>query len=95
MLRDGTIDAAGDRGPADRRVVETAPESLAPVFASVAQQEALSSAVTALGGDPGEVARRSPQASPTVTALEPQPERDAAQIVAGFVAGILLFITAS
>jgi len=63
------------------------------VLGSLAQQEALSSAVTELGGDPGEVGREIAQAAPDVTALEPEPERDNAQIVAGFVAGILLFIS--
>ena len=38
------------------------PDSLTPVFASLAQQEALSSAVTDLGGDPGEVGRAIAQA---------------------------------
>ena len=69
------------------------PDMLAPVFASLAQQEALSSAVTDLGGDPGEVGREIAQATPDITALEPEPEQDGAQIVAGFVAGILLFIS--
>jgi ABC-2 type transport system permease protein len=69
------------------------PDALAPVLGSLAQQEALSSAVTELGGDPGEVGREIAQAAPAVTALEPEPERDSAQVVAGFVAGILLFIS--
>ena len=63
------------------------------MFASLAQQEALSSAVTDLGGDPGDGRPRDRAGDPDVTALEPEPERDGAQIVAGFVAGILLFIS--
>jgi ABC-2 type transport system permease protein len=69
------------------------PDLLAPVFPTRAQQQALSSAVTHLGGDPGEVGREIAQATPDITALEPEPEQDGAQIVAGFVAGILLFIS--
>ncbi|WP_426593304.1 ABC transporter permease [Cellulomonas sp. McL0617] len=94
MLRDGTIDALiTSTDPLTVVVKEAPPASLAPVFASVAQQLALSSAVTDLGGDPAQVAQQIAAAAPTVTALEPPPERDSAQIVAGFVAGILLFVT--
>jgi ABC-2 type transport system permease protein len=94
LLTDGTIDALVTSTDPLTVVVHTKlSDSLAPTFASLAQQEALSSAVTALGGDPGEVGREIAQASPDVTALEPEPERDGGQIVAGFVAGILLFIS--
>ncbi|WP_421735087.1 ABC transporter permease [Cellulomonas sp.] len=94
LLKDGTIDALVTSTDPLAVVVHTElPDRLAPVFASLAQQEALSSAVTDLGGDPGEVGREIAQATPDVTALEPEPEQDSAQIVAGFVAGILLFIS--
>ena len=94
LLKDGTIGALVTSTDPLTVVVHTKlPDPLAPVFASLAQQEALSSAVTELGGDPGEVGREIAQASPAVTALEPEPERDGGQIVAGFVAGILLFIS--
>ncbi|WP_456844138.1 ABC transporter permease [Cellulomonas sp. P5_C6] len=94
LLKDGTIDALITSTDPLTVVVHTKlSDSLAPVFASLAQQEALASAVTSLGGDPGEVGREIAQASPAVTALEPEPARDGAQIAAGFVAGILLFIS--
>ncbi|MET0788671.1 MAG: ABC transporter permease [Cellulomonas sp.] len=94
LLKDGTIDALVTSTDPLTVVVHTKlSDALAPTFASLAQQEALSSAVTDLGGDPGEVGREIAQASPDVTALEPEPERDGGQIVAGFVAGILLFIS--
>jgi ABC-2 type transport system permease protein len=94
LLKDGTIDALVTSTQPLTVVVHTKlPDLLAPVFASLAQQEALSSAVTDLGGDPGEVGREIAQAAPDITALEPEPEQDGAQIVAGFVAGILLFIS--
>ncbi|KQY48143.1 sodium ABC transporter permease [Cellulomonas sp. Root137] len=94
LLKDGTIDALVTSTDPLTVVVHTKlPDMLAPVFASLAQQEALSSAVTDLGGDPGEVGREIAQATPDITALEPEPEQDGAQIVAGFVAGILLFIS--
>ncbi|WP_421743181.1 ABC transporter permease [Cellulomonas sp.] len=94
LLEDGTIDAlVASTDPLSVVVHTKLPDMLAPVFASLAQQEALSAAVTDLGGDPGEVGREIAQAAPDITALEPEPEQDGAQIVAGFVAGILLFIS--
>jgi ABC-2 type transport system permease protein len=94
QLRDGDLDALiSSTDPFTVVVHESAPEALAPVFASVAQQLALSTAITDLGGDPAEVGAQIASASPEVVALEPPPERDGAQVAAGFVAGILLFVT--
>jgi len=94
LLKDGTVSAVvTGTDPLTVLVHTELPDALAPVLGSLAQQEALSSAVTELGGDPGEVGREIAQAAPDVTALEPEPERDSAQVVAGFVAGILLFIS--
>ncbi|KQY21860.1 sodium ABC transporter permease [Cellulomonas sp. Root485] len=94
LLKDGTVSAVvTGTDPLTVLVHTELPDALAPVLGSLAQQEALSSAVTELGGDPGEVGREIAQAAPDVTALEPEPERDNAQVVAGFVAGILLFIS--
>ena len=94
LLKDGTVSAVvTGTDPLTVTVHTELPDALAPVLGSLAQQEALSSAVTDLGGDPGEVGREIAQAVPDVTALEPEPERDSAQVVAGFVAGILLFIS--
>ncbi|ROS31282.1 ABC transporter permease [Cellulomonas sp. PhB150] len=99
--------AAGEKllssGDADALVVATSPtleivvkqdlsDQLGSVFGSLAQQLALSSAVTDLGGDPAEVGKAVATAAPTVTALEPEPERDGGQIAAGVIVGILLFI---
>lgn len=93
-VKDGTVGAVvTGTDPLTVLVHTELPDALAPVLGSLAQQEALSSAVADLGGDPGEVGREIAQAAPDVTALEPEPERDSAQIVAGFVAGILLFIS--
>ncbi|GEK20361.1 ABC transporter permease [Cellulomonas xylanilytica] len=94
LLEDGTLSAVvTGTDPLTVTVHTSLSDSLTPVFASLAQQEALSSAVTDLGGDPGEVGRAIAQAEADVTALEPEPEQDSAQVVAGFVAGILLFIS--
>ncbi|WP_028045322.1 ABC transporter permease [Cellulomonas sp. URHE0023] len=94
LLRDGKIDAlVTSTDPFTVVVHESLPESLTPVFTSVAQQVALSSAITDLGGNPASVSAEIAAATPTVTALEPPPERDAAQVAAGFIAGILLFVT--
>ena len=94
LLTDGTLGAVvTGTDPLTVSVHTSLPDALTPVLASLAQQEALSAEVTDLGGDPGEVGRAIAQAAPDVTALEPEPERDTAQIAAGFVAGILLFIS--
>lgn len=66
--------------------------TLSPVFTGLAQQAALSGAVTDLGGDPSAVAQEIASAAPTVETLEPAEERDPAQIVTGMVGGILIFI---
>ncbi|WP_315093617.1 ABC transporter permease [uncultured Cellulomonas sp.] len=94
LLTDGTLVAlVTSTDPLEVTVQTSMPEQLIGVFATLAQQEALSSAITGLGGDAGEVGRAIAQAAPDVTALEPEPERDAGQIVAGFLSGILLFIS--
>lgn len=73
-------------------VQDDVPEPLQPVLASLAQQVALAGAVTDLGGDPAEVAGEVAGATPSVTTLGSPPEVDGAQIIAGYLAGILLFI---
>ncbi|MDC7122045.1 ABC transporter permease [Cellulomonas fimi] len=73
-------------------VQDAVPEPLQPVLASLAQQAALAGAVADLGGDPGQVAGDVAGAAPSVTTLGSPPEVDGAQIIAGYLAGILLFI---
>ena len=64
------------------------------MFASLAQQVALASAVTALGGDPARGrARDRAGVADRHRARAASRSATAAQIVAGFVAGILLFIS--
>ncbi|MCR6690591.1 ABC transporter permease [Cellulomonas sp.] len=93
-LRDGDVDlvVTSTEGTFDVHVESSVGESMRPVLAAFAQQLALASAVTELGGDPGDVAGQVAQAAPQVTALDPEPARDGGQIVAGYLAGILLFI---
>lgn len=94
LLRSGDIEALITAASPRLTVIvkEKLDDSLAPLLTSLAQQGALSSAVTSLGGDPAQVSSQIAQATPDVTSLEPPPEVDSGQIVAGFVAGILLFI---
>ena len=75
------------------RVESDVNQTMQPVLAAFAQQLALSSAVTDLGGDPADVSDQIASAAPQVTALEPEPARDGGQIIAGYLAGILLFIS--
>jgi len=95
QLRDGTLDAV---------VVSTTPTFAVEVheevddkgkalLGSLAQQLALAGAVTDLGGDPATVAQTVATAAPDVTVLDPKEPRDGGQIAAGYIAGILLFIT--
>jgi ABC-2 type transport system permease protein len=93
-VRDEDVDAALTGDPADFTVVvrsEPGPTQYA-LLTVLHQQAVLGSVVTELGGDPGEVASRLASATLDVRALDPAPERDGGQIVAGYVAGILLFL---
>ncbi|MFC8733066.1 ABC transporter permease [Luteimicrobium sp. NPDC057192] len=94
-VEDGSLDAALTGDPASFTVVvkKELDTTGTAVLTSLRQQTALASAVQKLGGNPAQVSQQLSTATLDVTALEPQPERDGAQIVAGYVAGILLFIT--
>ncbi len=94
LLRSGDIEALITAVSPQLTVIvkEKLDDSLAPLLTSLAQQGALTDAVTSLGGDPAAVTTQIAQATPDVTSLEPAPQVDGGQIVAGFVAGILLFI---
>ena len=94
LLKDGDIDAlvTVTSPQLSITVKEKLDRTLVPLFASLAQQQALVQAVTTLGGDPAQVSQQVARAAPAVTALQPAPVVDGAQIVAGYVAGILLFL---
>ncbi|HYN30170.1 MAG TPA: ABC transporter permease [Dermatophilaceae bacterium] len=93
-VRDGEVEAALI-GPADDFTVVVQSELdpfLSATLTVLRQQAALASAVTDLGGDPAAVQTQLAGATLTVKALKPPPERTGAQLVAGYVAGILLFL---
>lgn len=93
-VADGDLDAlllAPDDG-IGVLVEQEMPPGLAGVFSALAQQEALAAEVVDLGGDPEQVGAALAGAVPHVEALEQAEERDGAQIVAGFLAGILIFM---
>ncbi|MDM7831817.1 ABC transporter permease [Cellulomonas edaphi] len=94
LLRSGDVDALVVAVSPELEVVveQSLPDPLAAVFGSLAQQLTLGTAITELGGDPAQVARELSAAAPQVTALEPEPQRDGGQVVAGVIVGILLFI---
>ncbi|MCR6704011.1 MAG: ABC transporter permease [Cellulomonas sp.] len=94
-LRDGDLDlvVTAVDPTLDVQVKAAVDQTMQPVLAAFAQQLALASAVTDLGGDPADVSGQIAQAAPQVSALEPEPARDGGQIVAGYLAGILLFIS--
>ncbi len=93
-VRGEDVDAALVGGPTDFTVVvrsELDP-TLSATLTVLRQQAALDAAVTELGGDPAKVSAQLAAATLEVRALAPSPKRDGGQIVAGYVAGILLFI---
>jgi ABC-2 type transport system permease protein len=94
LLRSGEIEALVTAVSPTLTVVvnEKLDDSLAPLLTSLAQQGALTDAVSSLGGDAASISAQIAAATPAVTSLEPPTQVDGAQIVAGFVAGILLFI---
>jgi ABC-2 type transport system permease protein len=68
-------------------------DPLGVAFRTLAQQVALSSAVTDLGGDPQQVGKQIAGATPHLTTLEAPKQQDSGQIVAGYIVGILMFLT--
>jgi len=93
QVRDGDLDALLVETPTGFEVfvdsdLDTTLES---VFAAISQQQALSSEIKELGGDPDKVAQALVSATPTVTELDPN-DTDGAQVVAGYVVGILIFL---
>ncbi|MGY4643178.1 ABC transporter permease [Cellulomonas sp. URHB0016] len=95
LLKSGELDAlVTSTSPAlTVEVHQSLGDALAPVLGSLAQQLALGSAVNDLGGDPASVAADIAAAEPVVTSLEPPDTVDGAQVVAGYIAGILLFLS--
>ncbi|GII99177.1 ABC-2 type transport system permease protein [Sediminihabitans luteus] len=94
-VRDGDLAALVTGTPTDLEVVVDADldSTLSTALTSVSQQAALSAQVTALGGDPDEVATALATSAPEVTALSPGDTTDVAQIAAGLLVGILIFMS--
>jgi len=94
-VKDGSLDAAltGDAQSFMVVVKKDLDPTSAAVLTSLRQQTALTNAITQLGGDPSKVSQQLSDVTLDVAPLEPEAQRDGAQIVAGYVAGILLFIT--
>jgi len=94
-VEDGSLDAAltGDTTSFTVVVKKDLDSTSAAVLTSLRQQTALANAIQKLGGDPSAVSQQLSDVQLDVAPLQPQAQRDGAQIVAGYVAGILLFIT--
>jgi ABC-2 type transport system permease protein len=95
LLRSGDVDAliVATSPRLDVVVKQTLDDRGQSVLGALAQQLALQSAITDLGGDPAAVVAQVGSAAPVVTSLEPAKQQDAGQIVAGYITGILLFLT--
>jgi len=94
QVQDGDLDALVTGTGEDLTVVvdtELSP-GLTAVLTTLAQQAALADAVTALGGDPAQVAGDVATAEPTVRTIGEPSEFDPARYVTGLITGILLFM---
>jgi ABC-2 type transport system permease protein len=96
LINDGEIDAfvspaAG--GSLDVMVESTVNHALYPVLHGLAQQRALIEEVSAQGGDAGAVAAAMGSATVNVNALQPPPEVDPPQLLAGIFIGFLMFFS--
>lgn len=94
MVLAGTVDALLTGTPTELNVVvdRVLDPALEVVVSVVSQQQALSSEVTALGGDPAAVASAIAAAHPTVEAIGAASTVDDAQLVTGMLSGVLIFI---
>jgi ABC-2 type transport system permease protein len=93
LVKDGKLDALLTGSPEDLQVVvnKDLDPALESMFTAIAQQQALSSQIKGLGGDPDKVAESLLSAVPKVTQLDPS-ETDGGQVVAAYVVGILIFM---
>ena len=93
LVRDGKLDALLTGSPEQLGVVvdKDLDPKLESVFTAIAQQQALSGQIKALGGDPAKVADSLLSAVPKVTRLDPA-ETDSGKVVAAYVVGILIFM---
>lgn len=95
LIADGELDAlvlAGDGGALSVVVESGLSGALQPVLHGIAQQQALAGEVTALGGNPADVAAAVAQAHVEVVSLDPPDAVDPAQMVVGFLVGIVMYM---
>lgn len=93
LVKDGDVDAllTGTPGHLEVVVDSDLDDSLKAVFTAIAQQQALSSQIEELGGDPDKVSAALVSAVPKVVELD-RSEQDGAQVLAGYIVGILIFM---
>ncbi len=93
-VRDGDLDALLIPTDDGYRVVvdEALDTRLSAILTSLAGQRVLGEQITALGGDPASVNAAVAGAVVDVDRLKPAEEVDGGQVVAGYLAGILLFM---
>jgi len=94
QVRDGKLDAllVGTPGSIQVVVKSSLGDDLHSVLQLVAQRAALDRQVTALGGDPAEVATAVSAAAVTVTALEPPKKANGEQLAIGILTSILIYM---
>lgn len=94
LVLNGSIDALLTGPPEDLTVVvdRVLDPALDVAFSLLAQQQALSTEVAALGGDPAAVATAIATAHPTVRAIGATGDIDEGQLFTGMLSGVLIFI---
>ncbi len=94
LLLAGTLDAllTGTASEPTLVVRTEIPGLLSPALAILAQQLALNEEITALGGDPAQVALALANASRPVRALEAPEPVEEERSIAGMIGGILIFV---
>lgn len=96
-LRDGALDALLTPGTDGRAfeviVYRELDPGLQSLFDAIARESTLAQQITALGGDPAEVAAHLAAAQVPVTTLEPPEQRNAAHFVVAYATGMLMFIS--
>jgi len=95
QVRDGDLDAVLTGTVDDPEVIVDSEldGSVGSLLTGVLQQQALAEQIKTLGGNPDDVAAQVAGVTPTVTTLDGDDDRDGARVAAGFVAGILIFIS--
>lgn len=93
-VTDGDLDALVDVSDSGTEIVAntSVDPTLEATLTAITQQQALTSSIEELGGDPSSVSGAVAAATPTVTMLDPDEAFDPAGFISALATGILIFI---